>query len=532
MKNFLLAIFIMLQTGGIFATSPEIFRIELEEDTIPGMPGLQSFVHAQFDGKWLFIGGRTDGLHRRQPFASFDPVANNTNIYVIDPVQKQVWSTTLAGLSDGLIEQLQSTNMEFIQHDDNLYVIGGYGYSTISADHITFPNLTIIDVPNTIDAIINGNTIVPYFRQITDQRMAVTGGYLGRLDTVMYLVCGQRFDGRYNPMGMATYTQVYTSEIRKFTISNIGGNLSVQNYTAIQDTANLHRRDYNMLPQVFPNGEKGFTIFSGVFQPNQDLPWLNTIDLTANGYNVRPDFNQYLNQYHTAKAALWDSAANTMHSIFFGGMSRYTLDTTTNTLVDDINVPFVKTISLITRFENDSAVEYKLPVEMPALLGSSAEFIPVIQTDDEIIRLNSLPYSRIQIGTIAGGIESSLPNIFFINTGAESVASSRVFKVFLIKESTTGSGSIASPEDAFQVQIFPNPSESDVTIAINTRIRGNLSVLIYNENGKLLETLQNGLVQPGQLRYTWKSLDYPTGKYLCKIRSGLITQTEYILLNK
>lgn len=57
-------------------------------------------------------------------FASFDPVANNTNIYVIDPVQKQVWSTTLAGLSDGLIEQLQSTNMEFIQHDDNLYVIG------------------------------------------------------------------------------------------------------------------------------------------------------------------------------------------------------------------------------------------------------------------------------------------------------------------------------------------------------------------------------------------------------------------------
>ncbi|MBL0258409.1 MAG: hypothetical protein IPQ03_13205 [Bacteroidetes bacterium] len=70
---------------------------------------------------------------------------------------------------------------------------------------------------------------------------------------------------------MATYVQVYTNEIRKFSILESGGTLTVQNYSTAQDTANLHKRDYNMLPQRFPNGESGFTVFSGVFRMGQGL---------------------------------------------------------------------------------------------------------------------------------------------------------------------------------------------------------------------------------------------------------------------
>ncbi|HRH64953.1 MAG TPA: T9SS type A sorting domain-containing protein [Bacteroidia bacterium] len=532
MKITIVAFLLLFNCLGINAQAPETFRIELEEDTIPGMPGLQAFAYGQYDGKWLMIGGRTDGLHQRQPFASFASAGNNTIVYVVDPVLKQVWSGSLGSLPGGLEEQLQSTNMEFLQKDDLLYIIGGYGYSSTAADHITYPNLTVVNVPQVINSIIAGTSIAPYFRQITDQHLAVTGGYLGRLDTTFYLVCGQRFDGRYNPAGMATYTQSYTNEIRKFTVNDNGGTLSIQNYSAIQDTANLHRRDYNLLPQVFPNGEKGFTVFSGVFQYGQDLPWLNTVDIRPNGYIVRPGFEQYLNQYHSAKVAIWDSIANTMHSIFFGGISRYTLDTTTNTLLDDTNVPFVKTISLITRFSNDSMAEYKLPQEMPALIGSSAEFIPVYPADDEIIRLNHLPFSRTHIGTIAGGIESTLPNIFFINTGVESSASARVFNVYIVKDNTTGLGPITTSEEALQMTVYPNPAESEVTIDLKTKIRGNLSVRILDENGKELETIQNGSVQPGHYNYIWKSGYHPRGKYYCKIQSGAAVRTECIIINK
>ena len=221
-------------------------------------------------------------------------------------------------------------------------------------------------------------------------------------------------------MNNPTFVQEYTNEVRRFTIRDDGTNLSIDNYSAWRDTTELHRRDYNMLPQVFPNGERGFTMFSGVFQHLVDLPWLNTVDLTPSGYTPVAGFSQYLSQYHSAKAALWDSSTNTMHSLFFGGISRYTLDTATGTLLDDPNVPFVRTISRVTRYPDGAMTEYAFPETMPVLTGSGAEFFPVESLpmdEQEILRLDLLPVGETVIGHIVGGIESSQPNIFFINTG-------------------------------------------------------------------------------------------------------------------
>jgi hypothetical protein len=39
------------------------FQIQATPVNIPNVPGLQSAAHAQYGGKWLFIGGRTNGLH-------------------------------------------------------------------------------------------------------------------------------------------------------------------------------------------------------------------------------------------------------------------------------------------------------------------------------------------------------------------------------------------------------------------------------------------------------------------------------------
>jgi hypothetical protein len=92
---------------------------------IDGLGGLQSFAFAQHNGKWLIVGGRLDGLHRRQPFAAFDVAGNNNQIIVIDPVLKQKWTAPLSSLSVDIQEQLSSTNMEFHQTGNMLYVIGG-----------------------------------------------------------------------------------------------------------------------------------------------------------------------------------------------------------------------------------------------------------------------------------------------------------------------------------------------------------------------------------------------------------------------
>ena len=113
---------------------------------------------------------------------------------------------------------------------------------------------------------------------------AVTGGHLGKIGNTFYLIGGHRFDGRYNPMGHPTYTQTYVDGIRKFTINNSGSQLSYANYTSITDEVHLHRRDYNLLPQIFPDGTEGYTLSSGVFQPTIDLPFLYPVDITASGY--------------------------------------------------------------------------------------------------------------------------------------------------------------------------------------------------------------------------------------------------------
>lgn len=178
-------------------------------------------------------------------------------------------------------------------------------------------------------------------------------------------------------MGNPTFRQTYTNQIRKFSIDNSDNQLSYSNYNAITDPIHLRRRDYNLLPQIFPDGEEGFTISSGVFQINADLPYLYPVDIKENSYNPVTTFNQYLSNYHSPVATFYDSLQNNMHAIFFGGISQYYYQN--GTLIQDNQVPFVKTISRLTRDSKGILSEYLLPIEMPALKGSSADFIPNLE---------------------------------------------------------------------------------------------------------------------------------------------------------
>ena len=224
-----------------------------------------------------------------------------------------------------------------------------------------------------------------------------------------------------------------------FKIEDDGSNLSIVDFSEEVDAVNLHRRDYNMSPQIFPNGELGFTMFSGVFQEAVDLPFLNSVDVFSSGHVVNNDFNQYLSQYHSAHIPIYDEGNSTMHTIFFGGMSQYTLDANGN-LVEDENVPFVKTISRVSRFPNGEMEEVKLNIEMPTLVGSGAEFIahpdaPIVTSG--ILNLDQIPLQKTLIGYIYGGIQSTQDNIFFINNGTQSFASNVIFKVFIKKTTTS-----------------------------------------------------------------------------------------------
>lgn len=522
---------IFLTTSSFSQGTP--FGIYLEPVNISGLGGIQAYAFGQDNGKWLIVGGRLDGLHRRQPFASFDVAGNNNQLIVIDPVSKQKWTAPLTSLSVALQEQLSATNMEFHQEGSNLYIIGGYGYNTATASRLTFSQLTAINVPAVINAVINGTSFVNSFRQITDVQFAVTGGHLKKINNTFYLIGGNKFDGNYNPMGNPTYTQVYTNSIRKFNIADDGTTITITHLPTITDINNLHRRDYNAVPQILPNGAEGVTAFSGVFQTTVDLPFLNCVNIDSNSYVVNNSFQQYYNHYHCAVLPIYSSSKNEMHTIFFGGIAQY-FDSA-GVLTQDNNVPFVKTIARVTRNASGVMTEYKLPVEMPSLLGASAEFIPITtvpQFKNEVFKLDSLTNDSTLVGYIYGGISSTAANIFTTNTGTQSSASSQIFKVYITKTALNGIHTINDQSTGtLKMQVLPNPNDGDFIVKFNLNKVVETKISLFDLNGKMIDqiTLSDLNVGENTFRSSFSHLNL-AGSFIIKIETPYEKAIQKIIL--
>lgn len=439
MKNFALLTFGLLFLFSIFSCNekqPEyLLKAEIKEITFDKAPALNSYVHAVHEGQWLFIGGRTDGLHDHRPDRSYPKAFSNSEIIVMDPSAKEVWSKSLEGLPQNLFEQMQSTGMCFYQDGNVLTMVGGYGWSDSSDDYLTFPYLTRVDVAGLMQAVRNGHDIDQFFTQVENQDMAVAGGYLGKMEDVFYLVFGHRFDGRYSTQTNKGHRQEYTHEIRKFTVAGQSGIPVINDMDKIRDTAHFHRRDYNLLPQIFPNGDFGYTAFSGVFQFERNFPWLNPVNIYKDGYEVVETFEQQFSHYHSACVPVYRRSANQMDNLFFGGMARFVPDPETGEIINDPLVPSVKTISQVSRFADGKLQEGILTVKMPGFLGASANFIhsdniPLLH--GKIVDYDKLPVGKTLIGYIYGGLESTHPNIFLRPEG-ESNSTNRIFEVYITK---------------------------------------------------------------------------------------------------
>lgn len=426
MKHLLL--FLSLSALPVFGQTDR--SVYLRPKQIPGFMGLQSFAFGQHDGKWVIIGGRLDGLHRRQPFAAFDSIGHNNQIFVIDPKTNELWKAPVDGLAPALRDQLKGTNICFTQDSTRLLLAGGYGISGTGENHITFPYLTIVELPELIAAVQNGTPGDHLFRQYADERFAVTGGQLLKAGSIYHLVGGHRFDGQYNPADRPTFTQTYTNANREFILNGSGEPEILGETQDIQ----LHRRDFNMTLNQDKSGDQYLMAYSGVFQEKKDLPFLSAVRVLQMKMQEQPSFRQYYNHYHCPDFSYYDVKNDEMNTLFFGGISQYY--DSLGILVQDNQVPFVATISRVIQHAGNVTVEYKLPVEMPALLGAGGEFIPNPEAGlyrKGIFQFPEDAPDSLFIGTIVGGIASTARNIFWINDDAESAASSGMYEVYLVK---------------------------------------------------------------------------------------------------
>ena len=126
------------------------FTLQIEQTnagTAP-LPTLHSYTAAVSGGDWLFLGGRTNGLHGMTGHTAFPEASANADIWVVDLHGGRSWHRPLseAGLSSSVVDFLSSTNQNACQDGNLLYVAGGYGWSVSAGDYVTFSRFARIDI--------------------------------------------------------------------------------------------------------------------------------------------------------------------------------------------------------------------------------------------------------------------------------------------------------------------------------------------------------------------------------------------------
>jgi hypothetical protein len=191
-----------------------------------------------------------------------------------------------------------------------------------------------------------------------------------------------------------------------------------------------------------------------------------------------------------------------MHTLFFGGMSQYYYQN--GSIIQDNEVPFVKTISRLTRYPNGNLVEYKLPEEMQQLKGAGAEFIINPQlplTAEGIINVNSIQSDTILIGHIYGGILSSELNPFSNNNHDSTLADPAILAVKLIRTNISGQIALEGKTD-YKVKVYPNPATESIQVKFNLSKPVEVSYVMTNAAGELIVDKNMGLMNSGEQEVT------------------------------
>ena len=494
---------------------PEVpFSISIEPIQGTFITGTHSSAIAKSGDKWLVIGGRINGLHGLNSNDGFPTELANEFIIVLDT---NTWTESIASLNQlpaSIADPLRSTNMEYIQMGSYLYMIGGYGRDNVAGIFVTFPKLTAIHVDSMINAVLNGESIVPHVRQITDSRFQVCGGELGNIGQELYLLFGHNFGGRYTDPPTPMFTQTYTDRITKFSLLDDGITMTPQSFVDFIDTNYFHRRDLNVGPIIKSNGEFGLKAYSGVFQKTRNLPFRETITITKDTNDINTSYEQVMSQYNCAMIPIFDTLTKKMYTTFLGGMSLYNYMPSTNEFIYDSLIPFISDITTMTTHPGGAMDETVMSTQLTGLLGSNAKFIlntGINHFSNEVIDIRSLPNTKTLIGYLYGGIRAEAPNL-----GASS-ANDTIYRIYL---TANNSNSLANLEEELEnVLVYPVPASNNLNIDLQTKNPLEITVSIFDLNLKKISSFPIVNLNSGKHTLPLSISNLANGFYYLEIKS-------------
>lgn len=433
-------------TSPILSGSDLPFDITIEKEAFELPVGLHSGAVAIYNGQWVFIGGRTNGLHGFINNGSFPEPYQNKAIYVVNFLTKSVYSRDLTDVSSGLtteqIEILSTTDPEFYQVANTLYYVGGYGVDSRLGSLNTKPYLTAINIPGIINWVVkNQGSVAENIQQIQDPTFQITGGAMLKVGDTMNLIFGQNFTGEYSSSSNGDYSR----QVRRFNINANPFGVSINPTVPSFQEANYRRRDLNVVPVMFANGrslEYGYAALGGVFTTTTGV-WTVPVTVRGNGEPAMQDpsatgvLKQGFNVYKSAYASLYSRRNSATYNLLFGGLTYEYYSG--GTLVQDSEVPFTNQIVTVKMDNQGNFSQYLMDGEFPRVeapiglgryfFGASAYFFPnfsVSRYSNNVINADSFRGPTV-IGYIVGGIASPV-----LNTTAslvQTVASPYIFRV-------------------------------------------------------------------------------------------------------
>ena len=508
--------FIILLTAKSFAQYGAMppFTVQIEAITGINIPGFHSFAFAQSGDKWLFVGGRTNGLHGVNSSDGFPPEFKNDAVIVVDTTTWTYYSADLNQLPKLIADPMRSSNMQYIQEGNYLYMMGGYGYDSTLSFFTTYPKLTAIHVDNMINAVINSLPIAPTVRQVVDTNLAVCGGELGKIGSTYYLMGGHKFGGRYTDPDIGLFTQKYSDKLKKFNLTDDGTTITLSGFLYQTDTNNFHRRDFNMGPIIEPSGAEGLEVFGGVFRKDTLAPFREPITIDAGGVNINFAYKQVMSQYTCAMIPIYDSATQNMYTTFLGGISLYDYNPVSHLVAKDTLVPFIKDVTTLTTHASGVVEETVLPVQMPGLLGSNAKFIPtqkVPSYPNEVIKIRAMANTKTLVGYLFGGIRAAQNNL------GSSISNDTIYRVYITPNNNVGINEITNSIQ--NTMLYPNPATQNTTLLFNLKSASEIKITLSDITGKEIMLVADEEMQKGNQQININTSKLSPGIYICKIRT-------------
>jgi len=395
------------------------FTIEIEPYSIKELPPLHAYAFAEHDGKWLIIGGRTGNIN--------EPSYLNFDLMVIDPITEEFWQYPLEYVGAVLeeAEHLGNCYAAHYQDEQYLYIAGGMGYSVHSEAFGPFPLLTIVDIPKTMNAIINKKRMSGCFKQIQDEAFRRQDAFLTKINNRFYLAGGRQVSGAYDDQGDLNIQTDLSNYVFSFLINEewriVGG--KTMNYDKEFESALA-----SFAPQIFPDGQQGLTVFLNNPEEHEGaVEWMNIFNF---GYSTYKDTSTQLAPYHSTVIPVYDSDQKQMHTLFIGGCDDY--------FCDDKSGYTPEVIDKYEDFVRDENGTISLTnTQMDAFMarGRDAKFIlneDVPHYNNKVIDLQKITTDRKLIGYIYGG--ATAPGMMMFDDGTMlDTPLNQLFKVYISK---------------------------------------------------------------------------------------------------